>query len=64
MTITSTDTIVEVTGSISPNLYTFNLPIHKASDLDVYVAGVKKETRLVRVGIAMAEPTDKKKSPA
>ena len=37
--LTSTTNIVEVTGS-SATSYTFNLPIHKATDLVVYVSAV------------------------
>ena len=44
MTITSTVTTFDTTGATASTSYTFNYPIHKASHLKIYVAGVKKET--------------------
>jgi len=44
MTITSTVNTFETTANVTDQNYTFNQPIHKATDLVVYVAGVVKET--------------------
>ena len=43
MTITSEETKVEV-QSATADTFTFNLPIHKAGDLEVYVDGARTET--------------------